>query len=477
MRGPKADDLDQLLGEPVAVVGKVPASPASERALLGLIMVFNERLEQAGTLQVGHFHDRFHGAVFGELERLIRCGLTGNPVSLLRGLAAQGYTDEQELRQRLTGIFEIAGLGEDVAALADIIITTYLQRQLMGLGERLRGAAGTTKTFEETVNLARKASDEVIKLSFEQHGGQTITLREHMLGAMHKVEERRAGKAPERISTGLVNLDQLISGFEPGELILLAARPSMGKTALGLGMAVYAARTGRGGGEGERPVGVFSLEMSADQIAARLIGQAVSVSANRITQGRIDDREIMRLIEAAQELQDLGLIIDDTPSPTIAELRAKCRLLKRKHNIGLVVVDYLQLIRGGTRAAESSRVNEITEVSQGLKAIARELKIPVVALSQLSRAVEMRDNKRPQLADLRDSGSLEQDADLVLLLYREEYYLSRQLGGADKGEQTKLRADLEANKGKAEVAVAKNRRGATGVAKIRFNAELALFSD
>jgi replicative DNA helicase len=231
------------------------------------------------------------------------------------------------------------------------------------------------------------------------------------------------------------------------------------------------------GGMNGCAVGVFSLEMSADQLAARILSSSAGISAQQLTSGHLSDADFRRLAEASGQLAELPLYIDDTPQLSINALRARARRMKRQYGIGLLIVDYLQLMTGSRGGREENRVQEVSEISQGLKTVARELNIPVIALSQLSRAVEGRDNKRPQLSDLRESGSIEQDADLVVFLYREEYYLSRQLGADETMDDKtqKLREQLENSKGKCEVLISKNRKGPTGVVTLLFQGETTTF--
>ena len=274
-------------------------------------------------------------------------------------------------------------------------------------------------------------------------------------------------------------MDKKLGGLQNSDLLILAGRPSMGKTALATNIAFNAARkyAQSGGAEGAI-VGFFSLEMSADQLATRILADCSGISGDAIRKGMIKQDDFRKFAAASQELSQVPLYIDDTPALTIGAVRTRARRLKRQHGLSMLVIDYLQLLRGtGSRQAESNRVQEVSEITRGLKAIAKELNIPVLALSQLSRQVEQREDKRPMLSDLRESGSIEQDADLVMFVYREEYYLSRTEPevGTEKHMQWQERMDKSHNIG--ECIVSKNRHGSIGPVRMHFNPNLARFSD
>jgi replicative DNA helicase len=268
--------------------------------------------------------------------------------------------------------------------------------------------------------------------------------------------------------------------MHPSDLLILAARPSMGKTALAVNIAYAAARryAETGGQEGGR-VGFFSLEMSSDQLATRILADQANISGDSIRKGEINQDDFRRFAEASQRMSQVPLYIDDTPALTIGALRTRSRRLARQHGLDLLVVDYLQLLQGsGSRQSEGNRVLEISEITRGLKAIAKELQIPVLALSQLSRAVEQREDKRPQLSDLRESGSIEQDSDVVMFIYREEYYLSRlQPDMEDHEKFMKWQERMDKSLNIAEVIVAKQRHGPIGTVRLHFNGNYTRFSD
>jgi replicative DNA helicase len=286
-------------------------------------------------------------------------------------------------------------------------------------------------------------------------------------------------------TTGLESLNAKIGGLHKSDLIIVAGRPGMGKSALGTNIAFAAAqrfiRDAEDGIEAEKsagaPVALFSLEMSADQLATRILAEESGISSENLRMGKISQQEFRSLARAAAELQSLPLYIDDTPGLTIAALRTRARRLKRQKGIGIIVVDYLQLLQGSGKNSNDNRVQEISEISRGLKQLAKELSVPVIGLSQLSRAVEQREDKRPQLSDLRESGSIEQDADIVLFIYREDYYLAAKQPADDHPDFPAWQEEMARAYGRAEVIVAKQRHGATGKVRMRFDSRITKFSD
>jgi replicative DNA helicase len=294
------------------------------------------------------------------------------------------------------------------------------------------------------------------------------------------------------LDTGLRDLNKKMGGLHPSDLLILAGRPAMGKTALATKIAFGAARALLANSRVDNPnavskkcVAIFSLEMSADQLATRLLAEEARVSADRIRRGEISSKDFDNFVKVSRELSDIPLVIDDTPALTLSALRTRCRRLKRTQGLGLVVIDYLQLMRPAAGTKPESRVLEISQITQGLKALAKELAIPVLALSQLSRAVEARDDKRPQLADLRESGTIEQDADAVMFVYRDEYYLQQKepkLVAFDRDDKyqeamEKWKADMQNVYQKAELILAKQRHGPTGKIDLFFEGEFTRFAD
>ena len=309
-----------------------------------------------------------------------------------------------------------------------------------------------------------------------------------------RVDEHEAGPSPmaanayrrdgglSGLATGFTDLDGKMGGLQPSDLIIVAGRPSMGKTALATNIAYHVAQSYRRDPDSQAPldgavVGFFSLEMSAEQLATRIISEQAYIPSERIRRGRIESEEFDRIVEVSQELQNLPLYIDQTGGITVAQLAARARRLKRQRDVGLIVVDYLQLLSGSTRRAAEGRVQEVSEITTGLKALAKELHVPVLALSQLSRQVEQREDKRPQLADLRESGSIEQDADVVLFVFREEYYVERRQPRENTEEHKQWQQEMDLVTGKAEVIIGKQRHGPTGTVRLQFTPEFTRFGN
>jgi replicative DNA helicase len=288
------------------------------------------------------------------------------------------------------------------------------------------------------------------------------------------------------LSTGLQDLDRTMGGLQKSDLIILAGRPSMGKTALATNIAFNVAKAHRTETDGEGNektvdggvVGFFSLEMSAEQLATRIIAEQSEIPSERIRRGMVDEAEFRRLVEATQQMQSIPLYIDHTGGISVAQLAARARKLKRQKGLDMIVVDYVQLLAGSSKRASDNRVQEITEITTGLKALAKELDVPIIALSQLSRQVEQREDKRPQLSDLRESGSIEQDADVVMFVFREEYYVQRQEPSTTKVEEhQKWQDEMDQVQGIAEAIIGKQRHGPTGTVRLQFSADVTRFSD
>ena len=361
-----------------------------------------------------------------------------------------------------------------------------MRRELIALGQDISGRAARVTVEEDAAEQIKTAEQTLYRLAEQgvaERGFQSF------LKAVHDAV-RVASAAYERdggmsgIPTGLKDLDLKLGGLNPSDLVILAGRPSMGKTSLATNMAFNIARDYREGTDefGQRKllcggaVGFFSLEMSAEQLATRILSEAAEVPSEKIRRGDLSESELRKFVQAAHVLQKCPLYIDDTPALPINQLAARARRLKRTHGLDVLFVDYLQLLRGTGKA--DGRVNEVSEITQGLKAVAKELNIPVVALSQLSRQVENRDDKRPQLSDLRESGSIEQDADMVWFVFREDYYeMAKEPKMEDEGAYAIWRENMERIHGLAELIVAKQRHGATGKVRMKFDAKTTKFSD
>jgi replicative DNA helicase len=361
------------------------------------------------------------------------------------------------------------------------------RRKLIGIGTDMVNEAFDGDVENNARAMIEKAEGTLYALAeVDKYGkgfqnfGRALTDAIDMAAAAFQRDGHLSG-----ISTGLRDLDEKMGGLQSSDLIVLAGRPSMGKTALGTNIAyhvakAYAAEYQADGSLKVNNGGVvafFSLEMSAEQLATRIIAEQSGISSERIRRGKISEEEFARLVDVSRELQALPLYIDATGGLTIAQVAARARRLKRQRGLGLIVVDYLQLLAGSARKAQEGRVQEVSEITVGLKALAKELHVPVVALSQLSRQVENRDDKRPQLSDLRESGSIEQDADVVLFIYREEYYLQRKEPRPGTPEHLTWQDDMNKVSGIAEVIIGKQRHGPTGIVELQFESSLTRFQN
>jgi replicative DNA helicase len=337
----------------------------------------------------------------------------------------------------------------------------------------------------EAKDQIEEAEQDLFRLAEHGQADQGLQAFDHVLTASINMAEaafHRDGQMTG-VSSGLADLDQKLGGLHPSDLIILAGRPAMGKSALAANIAFHAAhnikRKRLENGDYEVTDGAvaafFSLEMSAEQLATRLLAEQARISSEKIRRGEISSEDFSRLVSASQAIEQAPLYIDDTPALTVSALRTRARRLKRQHDLGLVVVDYLQLLRGSGRG--ENRVQEISEITQGLKALAKELDIPVLALSQLSRQVESRDDKRPLLSDLRESGSIEQDADVVMFVYREEYYHERKQPEPDTPDHATWLEKADQIHGIAEVIIGKQRHGPTGTVRLHFEREFTKFSN
>lgn len=457
-----------------AAVRVPPHNYDAEQALLGAIFMDNRVYEEAAEfLKPEHFADPFHGRIFKACGELIARQEKADPVKLKRIFADdQGLADmggDAYLARLAASAISTRSAGD----YARLIYGCHHRRELIALGEDLVYAA-----YDMRPDLSSEQIQEDIEARlFQLTEGvsmtdTTVPLSAGVDSTMNFLEE--IWKADGRlvgVTTGLHDLDAKLGGLHETDLIILAGRPSMGKTALGLNIAEAAIRSGV-------VTAFYSLEMSTGQLVTRLLSSTSGIEGSRIREGRLSAMERVRVAEASLDIKSLPLHIEDATSLTIPQLRTRARRLKRRHGLGLIVVDYLQLMRGTSTSRDSNRVQEISEISRGLKSIAKELKVPVLALSQLSRQVEQREDKRPQLADLRESGSIEQDADVVMFVYREEYYLER---SEPDPSQTKKWEDWntrhEAARNLAEVIIGKQRHGPTGTVKLFFNGNLTKFGD
>lgn len=470
-------------------IATLPHNLEAEQALLGAIMLDNQLHGQMGLpLSGAHFYDPVHRAIYDQMSEMIIRGAIADGVTLQARFAASGALNDLGGARYLGSLIMAACDPVAVADYARLIFDLAIRRDLIAVGLDLRHAAETADDGGRgAASLIEEAENRLFKLA---ETGQTSSGFKSFAQAMTDFMDT-ATAAFERdgrlvgVSTGLRDLDNRLGGLHPSDLLIIAGRPSMGKTALATNIAFNAARRYRGeigkdgrevAVEGAR-VGFFSLEMSAGQLTGRLVADFAGIPSDQIRKGRIDKNQYAKLMDAAVELNSIPLHIDETGGISIAALSARARRLKRTKGLDLLIIDYLQLVTASSRRNGDSRVQEVTEITQGLKALAKELHIPVIALSQLSRQVENRDNKRPQLADLRESGSIEQDADAVMFVYRHAYYMERAEPDLGTPEHQAWEQKMAEIHNVAEVIVAKQRHGPIGTERLQFEAEFTRFSD
>ena len=471
----------------------MPANIEAEAAFLGAVLIDNRVIEELVIpLLPQHFFEPSHARIYERVLQLLDRKAVVTPVTL------KPYFEADEGLKALGGTAYLARLTADgqgllaPRALAEQIYDLAMLRELVRVGRDLvANAIDTSESVEplEQVAQAEAALYQVAEGAASSSEAQKFTTATRTALGMIEAALLSGGHISGK-TTGITTINERIGGLHDSDLIILAGRPGMGKTSLATNIAFNAAdRYRRDLAEGIEksvgaPVAFFSLEMSADQLATRILAEQSGISSENLRMGKISREDFQQLSYASQRLAELPLYIDDTPALSIAALRTRARRLKRKHAIGLVVVDYLQLLQGSGRSSDN-RVNEISEISRGLKTLAKELAVPVIALSQLSRAVESREDKRPQLSDLRESGSIEQDADMVWFVFREDYYVKltepkfpTDVDPADvRDKWEKWREKMEQVTGLAELLIGKQRHGATGKVRLRFEARITRFSD
>ncbi|GAA0288610.1 replicative DNA helicase [Rhodovulum strictum] len=467
--------------------GALPHSIEAEQQLLGAILTNNDVFDRiAAIIQAHHFYEPVHQRIYEIAAARIQKNALASPVTL------KAFMENDEGLKELGGpayLARLAGAAISTFAARDYAQMIYdfaIRRELMRLGRDISDKAARVDIASEPRTQIVEAEQALYKLGEQgqsESGFQSflkaVTDAVNVANAAYQRDGQLSG-----VSTGLIDLDRKLGGLHRSDLLILAGRPSMGKTSLATNIAFNIAKSYRRGLQPDGTegaveggvVGFFSLEMSAEQLAARILSEASEVPSEQIRRGDMTEAEFRRFVEAAKALEACPLFIDDTPALPISQLAARARRLKRTHGLDALFIDYLQLVRPAT--AKDSRVNEVSEITQGLKAIAKELDIPVVALSQLSRQVENREDKRPQLSDLRESGSIEQDADVVMFVYREEYYKEREKPGEDNLEaMAKWQEVMERCHGKAEVVIGKQRHGPIGTVELSFEGRFTRFGN
>ena len=456
---------------------KQPSNLEAEQALLGSILVNNDIIDEVSTIiNPTSFYDPAHTKIYEVIEILNNKGMIANPITLKNYFEKDDMLNEVGGTEYLVKLTRFSGSTKQAVDYAKVIHEMYLKRELVLISDNLSSETLNSKeqtaekiiesTEKSLFDLAERGSFSQSFLKFNQALDQTI----EMATLAMKNDKGIVG-----VPTGLTDLDEKLGGLHKSDLVILAGRPSMGKTALATNIAYHAAQNIMSG-QKKSSVAFFSLEMSSEQLSTRILSEQARIKSDDIRRGKVTEEEINRYIETSRNIYNLPLFIDETPAITIATLSNRARRIKRLFGVSLVVVDYIQLMRSASNRTDN-RVQEISEITQGLKALAKELNVPILALSQLSRAVEQRDDKQPQLSDLRESGSIEQDADVVMFVYREAYYLERKQPKLGSIEHAEWQSKMNDVNGLADIILGKQRHGPTGTIKVEFEGIYTKFKD
>ena len=455
---------------------ELPNNIEAEQSVIGTILVSNEIFDEVNVIISSiNFYDPMHQKIFSAIEKLIYKGLLANPITLKNFF--EDEKDDLNIPEYLVKITKFSTSIRQATEYSKIIYDMFVRRELIKISEQTidnaklndlntNGQNIIEQSERLLFDLAEKGSFNSSLIKFDEAMKQTID----MASAAYKNEEGIVG-----VPTGLRDLDDRLGGLHQSDLIIVAGRPSMGKTALATNIAFNAAKKLQEN-EKKSSIAFFSLEMSSEQLSTRILAEQSRIKSNDIRRGRISDEQFDKFIETSKDISELPLYIDETPAISIAALSNRARRIKRLFGLDMIVVDYIQLMRGSFNNKDG-RVQEISEITQGLKAIAKELSVPVVALSQLSRAVEQRDDKKPQLSDLRESGSIEQDADVVMFVYREAYYLERKEPRPATVDHAEWQAKMNEVSNLAEIIIGKQRHGPTGNVMLEFEAMFTKFKD
>jgi len=465
----------------------LPHNLEAEQGLLGALLTDNNILEQINDgLREDHFFDPVHGRIFAAIARLVSRGQLANPVTLKSYFVGDMAFDQINIETYLIELAENVLFLSDAPDYAEDIRQCFLRRSLIKISDTVIHKARTADLDVSAETQIEEAEQELFTLAeSDQPSSGLSPFRLSLVKAIEMAENARKSRGGlSGIGTGLNSLNNLMGGLQRSDLIILAGRPGMGKTALATNIAFHAATTTLSD-ESPQHVAFFSLEMSSEQLANRILSERSGISSEDIRRGKLNANQFTDLVRASTEIENAPIYIDDTPAISVSQLASRARRLKRQYDLGLIVVDYLQLLTAPLGQRTENRVLEISAISRTLKSIAKELNVPVLALSQLSRAVEQREDKRPNLSDLRESGSIEQDADVVLFIYREEYYLGKSEPDRrpeESEEHYNTRHDrwkekLQQAEGRAEIIIAKQRHGPTGVVHPSFIAEQTKFID
>jgi len=454
---------------------ELPNNIEAEQSVIGSILLYNEIFDEINILiRSKNFYDPMHQKIFSAIEKLIYSGMLANPITLKNYF--ENEKDELNVPDYLVKITKFSTSSRQAIEYSKLIYDLFVKRELIKISENIIDTAklndldhdgqSIIENFEKSLfDLAEKGSFNSSIVKFDEAMKMTI----EMASSAYKNEEGIVG-----VPSGLTDLDDRLGGMHKSDLLIIAGRPSMGKTALATNIAFNAAKKIQNDGR-KSSIAFFSLEMSSEQLSTRILAEQSRIKSNDIRRGRISEEQFDKFIETSKDISELPLYIDETPAISIAALSNRARRIKRLYGLDMVVVDYIQLMRAAN--FKEGRVQEISEITQGLKALAKELSVPVLALSQLSRAVEQRDDKKPQLSDLRESGSIEQDADVVMFVYREAYYLERKEPRPATVEHAEWQAKMSEVSNLAEIMISKQRHGPTGNIMLEFEAMFTKFKD
>ena len=455
---------------------ELPNNIEAEQSVIGTILVSNEMFDEINIIISSiNFHDPMHQKIFSAIENLIYKGMLANPITLKNYF--ENEKDDINVPDYLVKVTKFSTSLRQAIEYSKIIYDMFVRRELIKISEGTMDSAklkdlnisgqNIIENSEKLLyDLAEKGSFSTSLVKFDEALKFTI----EMASNAYKNEEGIVG-----VPTGLTDLDDRLGGLHKSDLVIIAGRPSMGKTALATNIAFHAARKLQESGK-KSSIAFFSLEMSSEQLSTRILAEQSRIKSNDIRRGRISDEQFDKFIETSKNISELPLFIDETPAISIAAVSNRARRIKRLFGLDMIVVDYIQLMRAST-SNKDGRVQEISEITQGLKAIAKELSVPVLALSQLSRAVEMRDDKQPQLSDLRESGSIEQDADVVMFVFREAYYLERKEPRPATVDHAEWQAKMNEVSNLVEIIISKQRHGPTGKLMLDFEPMFTKFKD
>ena len=461
-------------------IKELPHNLEAEQALLGAILLNNDILFDINEIiDANHFFESIHVKIFDVINKITAKGQLATPITL------KSYFEVEKNLEDIGGSTYLARLANAAVSLeyaknyAQIIYDLAVRRSLYDLGGKLSYNAIESEMDTNPSDLVEDAERDLYQIAEKgtnAHNVQTFkSSMEEAVELMKKAYEKDSNVVG--IETNFRDLDQKLGGLHNSDLLILAGRPSMGKTSLATNIAFNIAKRAHDNGDTESNVAFFSLEMSAEQLATRILSEQAKISSNDIRRGNLSESDLDNLVNVSKSILEIPLFIDDTPAINMATLASRARRIKRKHGLGIIIIDYLQLLRPAKGLRNDGRVQEVSEITQGLKALAKEMNIPILALSQLSRQVEQRDDKKPQLSDLRESGSIEQDSDVVMFIFREEYYLEKTAPAPGTADYIDWQQKMDEVHGQAELLISKQRHGPTGNIRLSFESKFTRFGN